>query len=184
MGFREILEGHLTITPTADSSEVGVIFLYLWMVECYNDNEVMSMIVTFCGYSRGDHDEAVYAWLIDTLRNLIAEGAEIFYLGGYGSFDLMAAGYVNEVKKDNPSIRSSLVQPYIDREYDTAPYDKTLYPALESVPPLFAISKRNEWMVSSADVVVAYVTHDWGGVSATLDFAARCKKRTIQRPKT
>ena len=138
------------------------------------------MIVTFCGHSQINQSETVYAWLLDILRSLLAEGADTFYLGGYGSFDLMAARTVNELKKDNPSIRSILVLPYINREYDTALYDETLYPPLESVPPRFAISKRNEWMVSTADVVVAYVTHDWGGASTALDFAARYKKRVIQ----
>ena len=40
----------------------------------------------------------------------------------------------------------------------------------------FAISRRNEWMVDQADVVVAYVTHGWGGAAAV----ERKNKRIIR----
>ena len=69
--------------------------------------------------------------------------------------------------------------PYLNREYNTDLYDDTTYPPLEEVPARFAISRRNEWMVDNADVVVAYVTHDWGGAATTLQYAKRKKKRII-----
>lgn len=54
-----------------------------------------------------------------------------------------------------------------------------MYPQLEGVPRRFAISKRNEFMVEHADIVVAYVTHDWGGAAKMLEFARRRKKEII-----
>ena len=36
---------------------------------------------------------------------------------------------------------------------------------MEDVPPRFAISRRNEWMLQRADMVVMYVTHSWGGAA-------------------
>ena len=57
-------------------------------------------------------------------------------------------------------------------------YDEIVYPELESVPWKFAISKRNEWMVEQADIVIAFVDHDWGGAATTLQYAKR-KKKTI-----
>ena len=42
--------------------------------------------------------------------------------------------------------------------------------------------ERNEWMVDSADVVVAYVTHEWGGAAKTLEYARRCGKRVMLYP--
>ena len=50
---------------------------------------------------------------------------------------------------------------------------------MESVPPRFAISKRNQWMVEAADIVVAYVLHNWGGAAMTLQHAKRKKKEII-----
>lgn len=58
-------------------------------------------------------------------------------------------------------------------------YDSTVYPPLENVPRRFSISHRNRWMVESADVVVAYVLHDWGGAATTLRCAKQKKKQII-----
>ena len=62
---------------------------------------------------------------------------------------------------------------------DASKYDGTLYPPLEKVPRRFAISKRNEYMVNEADVVVAYVTYGWGGAATTLAYAKRKKREII-----
>ena len=68
---------------------------------------------------------------------------------------------------------------YLETTKDTSGYDSTVYPPLETVPRRFAISHRNRWMVESADVVVAYVLHDWGGAATTLRYACRKKKKII-----
>ena len=62
---------------------------------------------------------------------------------------------------------------------DNGRYDSTVYPPLENVPRRFSISHRNRWMVESADVVVAYVLHDWGGAATTLRCAKQKKKQII-----
>lgn len=61
-------------------------------------------------------------------------------------------------------------------------YDSTVYPPLEAVPRRFAITHRNRWMVDVADVVVAYVLHDWGGAATTLRYANQKAKRSIRYP--
>ena len=114
------------------------------------------------------------------MRGLIAEGADCFLLGGYGGFDSLVAHTVHELKRQYPEIHSTLVIPYLNREYSTELYDDTTYPPLEDVPMKFAISKRNEWMVDQADAVVAYVTHGWGGAAATLQYAEREKQKDYQ----
>ena len=136
-------------------------------------------VVTFCGHSEFYGNEDVIRWLRETVERLIVEGADIFLLGGYGGFDACAASVVWELKKKYPAIRSTLVLPYLDRKMDATKYDGTLYPPLENVPRRFAISKRNEYMVREADIVVAYVTHDWGGAATMLHYARRRKKEII-----
>ena len=113
------------------------------------------------------------------IEELISRGATEFYLGGYGGFDSLAASTVRSLKASHPNIRLILVIPYLNREYDSKAYDELLYPPLENVLPRYAISKRNEWMVEEAQIVVSYVTHDWGGASKTLAFAKRKKKEII-----
>lgn len=138
------------------------------------------MTVTFCGHSTVYPMEPVEAWLRETVGALILRGAEKFYLGGYGAFDQMAASVVWAQKTQHPYIASVLVLPYLDRKVISEHYDYTTYPPLESVPKRFAISRRNRWMVDNSDVLVAYVTHDWGGAATTLKYAERKKKEVIR----
>ena len=137
------------------------------------------MIVTFCGHRDFYGNETVKRWLRETVEGLIARGADEFLLGGYGGFDACAASVVWEMKQRYPAIHSMLVLPYLDKRVDAEKYDGTLYPALEKVPRRYAISKRNEYVVNEADIVVAYVTHDWGGASTTLAYAKRKGKEII-----
>ena len=137
------------------------------------------MKITFCGHKEVADRDAVERWLCSVCRDMIGQGADEFYLGGYGGFDHLCAAVLRELKKDYPHIRLILVLPYLNSSMITEGYDETVYPPLESVPKRFAISRRNEWMVRECDVVIAYVTHGWGGAVKTLEYAQRKKKRII-----
>lgn len=137
------------------------------------------MIVSFCGHRDVYQQEKVSAKLEEAIACLISEGASRFLLGGYGDFDLLAAKAVCRAKKRIPELESILVIPYLDRKYDCDLYDRTLYPGLEHVPRRYAISKRNEYMVDVSDVLLAYVTHDWGGAARTVEYARQKKKRVV-----
>ena len=140
------------------------------------------MTVTFCGHAEIAQADEVRRWLLHTTEALILDGADIFYFGGYGAFDRLAAAVVRELKKTYRHIQLVLVLAYLQRNEYAAGYDSTLYPALERVPPRFAISKRNERMVEMADVVVAYVIHDRGGAARTLAYAERKRKAIFCYP--
>ncbi len=139
----------------------------------------MKMKITFCGHKDVADREAVEGWLFSVCSELIVQGADEFYLGGYGGFDHMCAAVLRKMKDANPHIRLVLVLPYLNSSILTDGYDETVYPPLESVPRRFAISRRNEWMVVESDAVVAYVTHGWGGAAKTLEYARRKKKRIL-----
>ena len=140
---------------------------------------VLSMTVTFCGHAQISQSEKIEKWLYDVTQKLIEQGATTFYLGGYGAFDSLAASVLREQKKQYPQIELVLVLAYLNTGRNTSGYDSTVYPPLETVPRRFAISHRNRWMVESADVVVAYVLHDWGGAATTLRCARQKKKQII-----
>ena len=137
------------------------------------------MNVTFCGHAQVVQVEQVTEWLYTTTQRLIEQGATILYLGGYGTFDNLAASVLRAQKERYPQIELILVLAYLETTKETSGYDSTVYPPLETVPRRFAISHRNRWMVESADVVVAYVLHDWGGAATTLRYARRKKKKII-----
>ena len=137
------------------------------------------MTVTFCGHKEINDPSTVRSALNSVLLILLSQGADDFLLGGYGAFDMITARAVHDLKRQHPDIRSTLVIPYLNRDYDSSLYDGTTYPPLEEIPKRFAITKRNEWMVEQADVVVAYVKHDWGGAAAALRYAERKNMRII-----
>ena len=121
------------------------------------------MNVTFCGHSKINQTDGFSKWLDMILPSLIEGGATTFYLGGYGAFDGLAAAAVRRQKETYPHIELILVLAYLNRDIDASRYDSTTYPPLETVPPRYAIVKRNEWMVCESSVVISGVTHGWGG---------------------
>lgn len=137
------------------------------------------MNITFCGHSQVENSRDATDWLLIITQKLIEQGGKTFYLGGYGEFDSLAASVLREKKKLYPQIELILVLPYLHTSKEILEYDDTIYPPLESVPPRYAISKRNQWMVDISDVVVAYVLHNWGGAATTMRYAKRKNKKLI-----
>ena len=140
------------------------------------------MIITFCGHSKiyGEQEE-LQRKVLSAIEEA-AEGKDVtFYLGGYGSFDSIALCAAKRYKEEHPASRLLFILPYFGKEYFASKEtyikkcDDTLYPELEKTPKRLAISKRNEWMIKSADYVIAYVDHSWGGAAKALLFAHKRK---------
>jgi len=142
------------------------------------------MIITFVGHSKlyncNNLSEKVRKAII---KNTQDEDDIIFYCGGYGDFDNLCAKVCGLIKDRSSNCEVILVTPYISKSHQTDStkklYDLTLYPPLESVPLRFAISKRNEWMIDQADLVIAYIDHTYGGAYKSFCYAKRKKKRVI-----
>lgn len=137
------------------------------------------MIVTFCGHQTVMDKARIVDWINLVTENLILKGQKVFYLGGYGEFDMIVKLALNKQKLKYPHIEIVLILAYHNSNIDKKDYCYTLYPPIETVPKRFAILKRNEWMVAQSDILVAYVTHGWGGAAKTLEFAKRKNKRII-----
>ena len=144
------------------------------------------MIVTFCGHRDFVETAEAENQLTMFLEKYARENVRLVcYNGGYGNFDYFAAKCVQRMQEQYSNIRNCLVLPYIDQpfleriEIFKNHFDETIYPPLESVPRKYAIIRRNEWMVDSADIVIAYVTYSWGGAARTLEYAKRKNKNII-----
>ncbi len=145
------------------------------------------MIVTFCGHSRlnsGFDKNKMKERIVKTIENNACGSPVVFYLGGYGEFDYFALSCCREYQRSYKESKCIFVTPYIHEDYlkliDKTLYDEIVYSDIEGVPYKFAISKRNEWMIDKADLVVAYVKHDWGGAYNTLRYAKRKKKNIVE----
>ena len=137
------------------------------------------MIVAFCGHREVQDVDAVCTWLHDVIEQLILEGADMFYFGGKGNFDALAAGEVMKFKAAYPALRSTLVQAYMDQEKLPWLHDDSVYPPLETVPRRFAMHHRDRWMVQQADTVVTYAVYSWGNAMRVMEYAQRQGKRVL-----
>ena len=138
-----------------------------------------SMIVTFCGHSQYRESGEDEQKILSLLLNLIGDHPAKLYLGGYGSFDAFARKCGKAYQKSHPLTKLILVTPYLGSDaidFVRPLYDDILYPALEHIPPKFAISHRNKWMVEHADVLIAYIDHPWGGAYQSYLYAKRKNK--------
>ncbi len=150
-----------------------------------------NITITFCGHGTIYDDgvkEALFKALWDILSPLSASDKVTFLCGGYGAFDWLCSEVIDEIRNYclPPTTEKVFVTPYItesykDRiDYISQDFDEVVFPPLETVPPKFAISRRNEWMIAKADVVIAYVRQGFGGAAKTLRFAYTKKKRIVR----
>lgn len=114
------------------------------------------------------------------IEKLIEQGAEEFLCGGMGSFDIMSAECVREVKEKYPKVKSTLVIPYMNyKKYDKELYDETLaYEGIEFSLPKYSILKRNRYMVEKSAYAICYVKHS-GGAWKTYEYAKKTGLRII-----
>ncbi len=137
------------------------------------------MVCTFFGHK--DTPKEIEPTLRSTLIDLIEnKNVTVFYVGNNGNFDSMVRRQLEDLSHTYP-ITYSVVLAYLPTEKNK--YDNltnTIYPeGLETVPKRFAISWRNKWMIQQSDIVVTYVTHNFGGAAQFKELAKRGKKTII-----
>ena len=138
------------------------------------------MIITFCGHSDFFESDKYKKLLIDILEREIGACYAEMYLGGYGGFDSFAYACCKEFKSQRPNVSLVFITPYLNVDPILVQnYDSVIYPALEDKPKRYAISYRNKFMVEKADLIIAYINHDWGGAYKTYEYAMRKNKRII-----
>lgn len=131
-------------------------------------------------------DEAIAAPLKNALTNLIANNVDTFLVGHQGDFDRLVLRTLRQLKKEFPQIRYRVVLAYLPAApaaYCAYTEEETVFPeGLETVPPRYAISWRNRWMIRQSDVVVTYITHSQGSTAQFAKLAKRMNKQVINIP--
>lgn len=115
--------------------------------------------------------------LLQAIEELIDAGVDRFYVGHQGAFDRMVFDALMKLRGAHPHIFCTVVLAYLPAEQTERKWYEgySIYPeGLETVPPRFAIERRNKWMIERADYCLCYVTHTWGGA---YQFAKRAKKK-------
>lgn len=136
--------------------------------------------VTFFGHkdTPKETEPTLRSTLIDLIEN---HNAVNFYVGNNGNFDIMVRRVLKELSAIYP-VDYSVVLAYLPVQKDENENLKnTILPeGIETVPKRFAISYRNKWMIDHSDIVVTYVTHNFGGASQFKALAERKGKRVIE----
>ena len=140
----------------------------------------MSVCVFF---GHRDCDDDVKPLLLKTIETLILDhDVRQFYVGNHGRFDSMALQILRKMREKYPEIEYSVVLTRIPTKTAQGDYDayETSVPeGVEQVPPRFAISFCNHWMLQRATHVIAYVTRSYGGASQFVKKAYKMNKTVI-----
>lgn len=133
--------------------------------------------ISFIGHREVDDfffvEDQVYSVVSDLIRT--KEYVE-FYVGRNGEFDTLVASVIKRAKRELGEHNSSLILviPYSVSEMEAYEnyYDEVEHPQeLHNAHYKSAITKRNEWLVDKSDMLIAYVTHDYGGAAQCLKYA-------------
>ena len=145
----------------------------------------MNIVITFVGHGSLCYGDEVFQKVIETVKASLPPNEKVsFYCGGYGNFDHLCARACRKLMEEGVFAELVFVTPYLNTSSeDGRLYDEIIYPPLETVPPRYAILKRNQWMVLQADLVIAYVSASVGGAFKTLEFAVKKKKNIINLAK-
>ena len=136
-------------------------------------------ICTFFGHRDAPSSirESIKAAIVDLIDK---NGVETFYLGDSGSFDRMALGVLNELKKQYGQISYTVVLSRIPTANAKSDCDTIIPDGVESSLPKYAIVYRNMWMIEKSDYVISYVKHSYGGAHKFTEIAKRKNKIVIE----
>lgn len=140
--------------------------------------------MTCCFFGHKDAPSSIYGKLEEAVEKVILEsGVTSFLVGNQGQFDGMALKALRRMKEKYPHISYNVVLAYMPaekEEWNLYKFGETMLPeGIESIHPRYAISWRNKWMVNETDVVIAYITHSWGGAAQYVKLAERKRKRVL-----
>ena len=133
--------------------------------------------VTFFGHrdTPKEIEPALRLTLIDLIEN---KNATVFYVGNHGNFDDMVRRQLEDLSRTYP-IKYYIVLAYMPGEKDNPDEHSILPEGIETVPRRFAINYRNKWMLNKSDIVVTYVTRNFGGAVQFMNMATISTKAVI-----
>lgn len=141
------------------------------------------MTTAFFGHGNAPSD--LEPRIEQSVIQLIEENEDItFLVGTHGHFDAMARAVLKRLAPKYPNMEYRIVLAYmpVKREDEEDRFEglpTTLPEGIETVPKKYAISYRNNYMVKECDVIICYITHDWGGAAQFVEKARRKGKNII-----
>lgn len=129
------------------------------------------MIYTFFGHRNAPG--SVKESLKNVISGLIDDGDCEFLVGNNGNFDFWVQKALAEISKTK-NVSYSIVLSRPDEKALSCDQSHTIFPEeLDGVPPKFAVSKRNEWMLKRSLTVIAYVKSYFSNSQKWIDRAEK-----------
>ena len=137
------------------------------------------MICTFFGHR--DADERAENKLREVLVDLIVnKGIRKYMVGNNGGFDKTVRRVLKQLKSEYDIEYMVVLYRLPLRKKENEDYSDTVFPEfLRNVPPQYAISRRNDWLIENSDIVVTYVIYPFGGAAKYKDIAEKRGKTVI-----
>ncbi len=133
------------------------------------------MICAFFGHK--DTPESVKPSLEVAIRHIIERCPDTtFYVGHNGNFDRMVLSILKKLSVEVPDMSYAVILAYLPTGKSAECYNglPTIYPeGIENTPLKYAISYRNDWIIKQADIIVCYITHNYGGAAQFVKKAER-----------
>ncbi len=132
------------------------------------------MICAFFGHK--DTPESVKPALEFTVKQIIERYPDTtFHVGNNGNFDRMVLSVLKSLSEEVANLSYAVILAYLpiskSAEFDGLP---TIYPeGIERVPKKYAISYRNDWIVKKADMIICYITHNYGDAAKFVEKARK-----------
>lgn len=133
---------------------------------------------TFFGHR--DCPDSIEDRLYQTVETLIVtQDVHCFLVGDKGNFDRIVQRVLHHLQ-NKYVISCTVVLSSLSSLPPRGFENNTLLPwGIETVPPRFAIVYRNQYMLRCADMVVAYVSHSFGGAAQFVEKAIKQNKTVI-----
>ena len=140
-----------------------------------------------CGFGHREVFQNISSELAQAIESAIMEyGITTFYTGGIGEFDALFSSAVRAAKARHKQIKLVLVKPYFSnelnnsKEYYEAFYDDVFIPTeILGTHYKSAITKRNRFMVDQADLIICFLSRDFGGAYTAIQYAKKKNKPII-----
>ncbi len=131
------------------------------------------MNCTFFGH-RNATDE-VKASLKNIILYLVEkEHIERFLVGNNGNFDFYAQCVLQELKNEGRDICYDIILSRVGEKALSDNQNNTLFPEeLENTIPKYTISKRNDWLIKSSNILIAYVKHNFSNSGKWMEKAQK-----------
>ena len=137
------------------------------------------MTCTFFGHS--NCPDSIKADIYDSIIYLIEnKNVTTFLVGNQGNFDRLVLLTLQVIQSEYRHIRYSVVLAYMPKSASNNLAHSIFPEGLENIPPAYAISHRNKWMITQSDYVITYVRHKTGGASKFKDYATKKNKIIIE----